>query len=127
MRDYLDLSAVPADEPCAAVGSDDYAKRARLECRAFVDQLERTFPDAVAAGVYFRIKSNPHDFGSYLEVQACFDDEDEAQTEWAYTIEAELPWFWDEDARIFLAAEGYETVPRTEFWAMTIDPKALAR
>jgi hypothetical protein len=127
MKDYLDLSPAPVDEPCAMVGSPDYSKRARLECRAFVDQLERTFPDAIAAGVTFRITRNPHDFGEYLEVQACFDDDDEAQTEWAYTIEAELPYFWDDDARIFLAAEGYETVPRTEFWTMTIDPKALAR
>ena len=127
MRDFLDLSPVPIDEPCAQVGPGDYMPRMRSECKAFVAQLERAFPDALAAGVRFRIRSNPHDFGSYLEVQACFDDEDEAQTEWAYTIEAELPWFWDDDARIFLAAEGYETVPRTEFWTMTIDPKSLAR
>lgn len=116
MRDYLDLSPTPTDEPCAQVGSDDYAKRARFECRAFMNQLERAFPDAVAAGVYFRIKSNPHDFGSYLEVQAVFDDEDESQTEWAYTIESELPQAWDDDARNELAAAGIETVPRDDFW-----------
>ncbi len=116
MKDYLDLSPTPVDEPCAQVGSDDYSKRARLECRAFIGQLERAFPDAIAAGLYFRIKSNPHDFGSYYEVQAVFDDEDESQTEWAYTIEGELPQAWDNDARNELAAVGIETVPRDDFW-----------
>jgi hypothetical protein len=119
MRDYLDLDPVPVDEPCASVGQPDYWPRARLECRAFINQLERAFPDAVAAGVYFKIKSNPHDFGSYLSVQVVYDDDDEAQTEWAYMIEDELPIAWDEDARNELAAHGYATVPRTEFWMMS--------
>ena len=119
MRDFLDLSPVPIDEPCALVGPGDYMPRMRAECKAFRAQLERAFPDAVAAGVYFRIRSNPHDFGSYLEVQAVFDDEDEAQTEWAYIIENELPEAWDDEAREDLAAAGYECVPRSEFWTMT--------
>jgi hypothetical protein len=54
--------------------------------------------------------------GSYLSVQAVFDDEDEEQTEWAYTIENELPESWDEEARAELAAKGYDTVPRESFW-----------
>lgn len=111
MKDFFDLDTVPCGEPCAAVGQPDYSTRARLEARAFIAQLERAFPDAVAAGVYFRIKSNPHDFGSYLSVQVVFNDDDEAQTEWAYTIEGELPMFWDDDARNELAAHGYETIP----------------
>jgi hypothetical protein len=119
MRDYLDLDTVPCDEPCASVGQPDYSTRARLEARAYVAQLQRAFPDAVAAGVYFRIKSNPHDFGSYLSVQVVFDDDDEAQTEWAYMIEDELPIAWDDDARNELAAHGYDTVPRTEFWMLS--------
>jgi hypothetical protein len=119
MRDYLDLDTVPCDEPCASVGQPDYSTRARLECRAFINQLERAFPMAVDAGLYFRIKSNPHDFGSYLSVQVVYDDDDEAQTEWAYTIEDDLPIAWDEDARNELAAHGYATVPRTEFWMMS--------
>jgi hypothetical protein len=88
----------------------------RTECKAFAAQLERAFPLAVEAGVYFRVKSNPHDLGSYLSVQAVFDDENEEQTEWAYTIENELPEAWDEEARVELAAKGYDTVPRESFW-----------
>ena len=119
MRDYLDLAPTPIDEPCAMVEkTGDYMPRMRAECRAFVGKLERTFPEALEAGCSFRVKSNPHEFGQYLEVQACFDDEDEAQTEWAYLIENELPEAWDETARAQLAAEGYMTVPRSEFWTM---------
>ena len=118
MRDYLDLAPVPVDEPCAMVGSYDYHARARAECFAFCGQLKRAFPEALKAGVTFRIKWNPNDFGSYLEVQACFDDENEEQTEWAYLIENELPESWDDTARAQLAAEGYMTVPRSEFWTM---------
>jgi hypothetical protein len=119
MKDYLELCSVPIDEPCAMVGSADYSRRARLECRAFINQLERTFPEAIAAGVTFRTASNPHDFGTYYEVQVVYDDDDEAQTEWAYTIEDELPIAWDDDARNELAAHGYDTVTRTEFWMLS--------
>jgi hypothetical protein len=119
MRDYLELSSVPIDEPCAMVGSADYHRRARLECRVFINQLERAFPEAIAAGLYFRIKANGHDFGTYYEVEAVFDNEDENQTEWAYTIEDELPIAWDEDARNELAAAGIETVPRDDFWMLS--------
>jgi len=119
MQDYLDLAPVPIDEPCAQVGPTDYLPRMRSECKAFAAQLERTFPDAVAAGVRFRVKSNPHDMGSYLEVQVVFNDEDEAQTEWAYTIENEIPEAWGDLARAELAAKGYECAPRSEFWTMT--------
>jgi len=111
MKDYIELCSVPVEEPCAMIGADDYPKRARLECRAFIDQLERTFPGAIAAGVYFRTRSNPHDFGTYYEVAVYFDDDDEEQAEWAYCIEENLPTHWDDDARNYLAAHGYETVP----------------
>ena len=127
MRDYLDLSPVPIDEPCAQVGPDDYMPRMRAECRAFVNQLGRAFPEALAAGVGFRIKSNPYDAGTYLSVEACFNDDDESQTEWAYTIEGELPSLWDDEARAELTAKGYECVPQEthDFWAQ--DWKESAR
>jgi porphobilinogen deaminase len=116
MRDYLDLAPTPIDEPCAMVEkSGDYLPRMRAECRAFAHQLERTFPEALEAGCSFRVKSNAHEFGSYLEVQVCFNDNDEHMTHWAYMIEAELPELWDDEARAELAAAGYLAVPAGEF------------
>lgn len=111
MKEYLELSSVPCDEPCAMVGEADYSTRARLECRAFIGQLERTFPQAIEAGCYFKTRSNPHDFGSYYEVSVVYDDDDEAQAEAAFEIESNLPMEWDNDARNFLAAHGYSTAP----------------
>jgi hypothetical protein len=93
----------------------DYMPRMRAECRAFVGQLERAFPEALKAGCSFRVKSNPHDFGTYLEVQVRFDDEDEHQTHWAFTIENDLPEAWDDQARAELAAADYLAVPAGEF------------
>jgi hypothetical protein len=63
----------------------------RAECKAFAHQLERTFPQAIEAGCSFRVKSNAHEFGSYLEVQVRFDDDDEHQTHWAFMIENDFP------------------------------------
>jgi hypothetical protein len=115
MRDYLDLSPTPVGEPCALVEpTGDYLQRMKAECRAFAHQLERTFPQAIEAGCSFRIKSNPHDFGSYLEVQVRFDDDDEHQTHWAFMIENELPETWDDQARAELAAADYLAVPAGE-------------
>jgi hypothetical protein len=93
----------------------DYMPRMRAECRAFVGQLERTFPQALEAGCSFRVKSNPHEFGSYLEVQVRFDDDDEHQTHWAFMIENDLPEHWDDQARAELAAANYLAVPAGEF------------
>ena len=116
MRDYLDLSPTPVGEPCAMVEpTGEYMPRMRAECRAFAHQLERTFPQAIEAGCSFRVKSNAHDFGSYLEVQVCFNDNDEHMTHWAYMIENDLPEAWDDQARAELAEAGYLAVPAGEF------------
>lgn len=112
MRDYLDLSPTPCDEPCAQLGSDDYSTRARLECRAFIDQLRREFPNAEALGCTFKIRANPHDFGTYYEVAICYSDTNDDQTAAAFEIEANLPMSWDDDARAYLAAHGYDTAPK---------------
>jgi len=96
--DYLEIGPTPYDEECAQVGSENYMTRARIECTAFVNQLERTFPDAPGC-TYFRIKSNPHDFGDYLEVQVRFDEEDEASREYAFNVENNTPANWNEIAK----------------------------
>lgn len=115
MRDYLDLAPTPVNEPCAMVSKDgDYKWRMTAECTAFIDQLKRTFPGALAAGCYFRIKSHPHEFGHYFDVQICFNDEDEHQTHWAFMIENDLPEAWDDQARAELAEAGYLAVPAGE-------------
>lgn len=92
-RDYINIGSSPYGESCAQVGSDDYAQKSRIELRAFKHQLERLFPKAE-----FRIKSFPHDFGSYSEVCVFFDDEDEVSCELAYCVDNNAPEFWDSEA-----------------------------
>lgn len=98
MRDYMTLGPVPVDESCAQVGKDDFVEKERKELRAYRHQLERQFPDP-PEGVTFGVKHFAHDFGSYGEVVAKYDDDDEKQLEFVYQIEANLPDKWDDEAR----------------------------
>jgi hypothetical protein len=94
----------------------DYLPRMRAECRAFVHQLERTFPEAIEAGCSFRVKSNAHEFGSYLEVQVCFNDNDEAPDSLGlHDRRTSCPSHGTIEARAELAAAGYLAVPAGEF------------
>jgi len=106
MRDYLELDTTPIDEPCAQVGSEDYSKNARLECKALAAQLIRVFGEP-PAGTSYTVRSNPHDFGTYLELAIRFDDEDEVGSNYAYEVEGNLPQVWDAEAKSFLASGGY--------------------
>ena len=87
MRDYLTLGPVPHDEPCAQLGSEGYAHQARLECGRFAEQIRRHYPEPDNG--YLAVKSFAHDFGSYFEVVAVFDDTDQESTEWAYRVESD--------------------------------------
>jgi len=104
MRDSLNLSPTPIGEDCAQLGDVDYSSRARRECRAFIQQLIREFGEP-PAGASLQISHNPHDFGTYLEVEVQFSDTDEEASEFAYRVEGRLPEFWDEEARKELGIE----------------------
>ena len=101
MRDYIVIGSSPIDEQCAQVGSDGYDELATLECSAYIKQLRRVFPDAKCA---FRRKSFNHDFGTYYEVVAVYDDDDELATRDAFLAEAESPEKWDAIAKDELEA-----------------------
>ena len=96
MRDYISLGSTPCDERCVQVSKDSYLQEMRKECTIYVDQLRRRFPQ-----VLFGIKSFPHDFGSYLEAVAYFDDENSAEA--AFEVEANIPQNWDEVSVIKLS------------------------
>ena len=104
--DYLEIGCTPHDEPCAQVGQPDYAPQARVQCRALINQLERSFPCPCPDKAWLYVKSNPHDFGTYYEVAVKFDENDQQACDWAYLIEASLPERWDTEALKELAANG---------------------
>jgi hypothetical protein len=118
MNSYLELSSSPYGENCAQVGSDDYNDKSRIECKAYIQQLNRLFP-SLQEGCNFGVKSFPHDFGSYREVciiypeklENCLNDDncDEDSTcenckamKLIYDIENNLPENWDSEAIEYL-------------------------
>lgn len=117
MFDYLELGPTPIDEPCCQIGIQDSTLN-RIECRVYREMLERWIaahkPDlrARSASFYLAIKAFPHDFGTYREVCAMYDDADEAGMELAYWLEGSTPETWDEEGKRHLVSElakvGYE-------------------
>lgn len=90
---------------------------ARAECKAYINQLLRVFGKPPLPG-YFKVKSFPHDFGSYMEVcifyeileipdDASLDEEilHSKSEAYAYNVEANLPEYWDDEAKKELEAE----------------------
>ena len=102
MRDCIDLGSSPYGETCAQVGTEDYVFRAKRECKVYISQLRRCMGEE-PNGAELRVKSNPHDFGSYLSVVCYFDSDNQAATEYAFRCEAQGPESWDEQAFVELA------------------------
>jgi len=106
MKHFVEIGSTPGSEPCAQVGSPTYETMARMECRAMMNLLRRLFgqePD----GAKLQIKSNPHDFGTYLEVVCWYDDAKDASVDYAFKCEGEGPEIWDKQALAELRAAGY--------------------
>jgi hypothetical protein len=109
MIDYVFIGSVPAEEDCAQVGEDAYSRKARKECRAYISLIKRHF-ESKGINIHDEllvIKSEAHDFGSYLEVACKISANDpraEELYDLAYRIESESPTRWDEQALQELAA-----------------------
>jgi hypothetical protein len=98
MPDELFLGSTPAEEDCAQVGSDDYARRARKECAAYIAQLKRQHGEP-PNGARLKIKANPHDFGTYYEVVVVFDDQFPEAVTYAFDLERIDCPTWDDKAK----------------------------
>jgi hypothetical protein len=106
---YLEIelgTTVPHNEPCSQVGSPDYSRLSRMEATAFIEQIKREIGNP-PPGVSLRIKSNPHDFGSYLDVVVRFDDDSVEAVAYACNVEEHMPMDWDDDAIVQLTELGY--------------------
>ena len=97
-RDTLSIGSTPYGEDCAQVGATeyDYATRARAECKAFMQQIVKHYPEPDNG--YLKIKANPHDFGTYYEVNAVYDMDDNEAYVWALSVERDekgVLEFWE--------------------------------
>jgi len=102
----MELSqTTPCDEPCAQLRSENYMKRARIEARAYIDQLKRTFGSA-PIGSFFKLVHCPHDFGTYLDIRYYYDDEDQRHVAYMCDIERGCDK-WDDIALTQLEESGY--------------------
>ena len=95
MKDYLNIGSAPIEEDCVQVGTDNYMQDSRKECQRFVDLLNMKFPNK-PNGVDFKIKSFPHEFGTYREVVVSYDDSVEEQVEFAFMVEDQTPLTWED-------------------------------
>jgi hypothetical protein len=91
---YIEFDTSPTNEPCVSVSStDDYMPAMREEARRMVKLLVEKFPDVPGD---FAIARQSHDFGSYLEVRYCFNEDAEG---WASCnfVENNFPTTWDDN------------------------------
>lgn len=93
--DYIYIGSTPCDEECAQVGQPDYLRQAREECNRFIELIRRTLgPEP--EGAQLSVKSNPHDFGTYLDVVCYYDTDNKAAAQYAFRCEDEAPSRWDQ-------------------------------
>jgi hypothetical protein len=102
MREWIDIGSSPSEEDCAQVGTDGYYPRARRECRAYIALIRRTLGDE-PPGASLSVKSNEHDFGTYLSVVCYYEPGNEAALDYAFKCESEGPQDWDEAAKAELS------------------------
>ncbi len=96
MRDYIDIGSSPCEEECVQVDPKvDYLPAMRAECRRFLEAI-RAKLGPEPPGARLAIKSNPHDFGEYLQVVCHYDDADEEAQAYAYLCESDAPRTWSD-------------------------------
>ena len=96
----LVFKTTPYEENCQQLGPNYDSIMAKLEAKTLIKQLERQFPKP--EGVYYTIKSNPHDFGYYYSVRLVYDDNDENHQEFVNKVEDNFPKNWDEQSLLTL-------------------------
>lgn len=90
----MEIGPTPAAEDCVQLGTEDYAVRAREECKRFIEFI-RKHQGPEPDGARLAIKGNAHDFGTYYEVVCYFDDELPESEAYAFGCESDLPDTWD--------------------------------
>ena len=103
LNDCISLGPVPAEEPCAQVGSAEYRALSMRECDVFRRMLERLFPKPEGVSASIAVLTFPHDFGPYREVCVKFDRTCGQSTDYAYDVDSNAPASWDALAKYELA------------------------
>ncbi len=92
---YVEIGCTPGDEDCAQTpGTEGYQRLQKMECEAYIEALKRVYGPP-PEGSRFRIFGNPHDSGTYYEVQFVYNESDFAQLKYARLVENGLSR-WEE-------------------------------
>ena len=97
MKDFISIGPAPCDEDCVQVGDSDYEKKAKEECRRFIELIRKHLgsePDSTKAKL--SIKGFDHDFGRYYEVVCWYDEDNKEAIDYAYKCESNAPSSWDD-------------------------------
>ncbi len=91
--DKVYLGPAPAEEECVQLGSDDYDRRARKECREYIAAIIAVCGEP-PEGARLKVEAQAHDFGSYYEVVCQYDGNDPAAATYAATCDERAPQRW---------------------------------
>jgi hypothetical protein len=91
----IHIGPAPWGETCAQAGTVGYADRARMECEVFRRMLLRLFPVPEGVNARLRVKGSDHDFGTYYEVVAVVNDDDQQAMDYAMAVKHGHPERWD--------------------------------
>src|SRR4051812_20653404 len=87
------IGPVPAMEDCAQVGDPDYARDARVECRAFIEAIRKVC-GREPEGARLAIMPQEHDAGTYYECAVIYDGDNEWAARYAAKVDSEAPTTW---------------------------------
>ncbi len=85
----------PPEETCANVGDPDYMAKAAPEAQRYIEVIRRKL-GREPAGARLAVKSNPHDFGHYLDVVCHYEEGNDDAVAYAFRCESEGPKTWDD-------------------------------
>lgn len=98
-RRYVELGSSPAEEPCAQVGTPDYAARAASEMSRYRELLRTKLgpePEGAALGVRWE----SHDFGRYGELVCYYSPVYPDSVAYAFACESHGPATWTDNASV---------------------------
>ncbi len=104
MKINVELGPCPHDEdPVQVDPNEDYVPAMLAQCRAFRNQLARTYEAAYSRELPITVRlviiSNNHDYGCYHEVAARCDSNDDEACHIAFWLDTNAPALWDDAAR----------------------------
>jgi hypothetical protein len=124
----LSVGPAPPEANCAQIGVTPDAQRLnKLECQAYIAGLIKHC-GAPPRGVSFRVKGNPHEFGTYYEVECRYPGDSPEAADYALKAEKGFPT-WNE-VRMWppVTYDGSQptlVLEHPELWSMDQNPLCL--